>query len=73
MGDVLPGEAPGNLTYFFRSFAEGPVERISGQEAEEISAYPVSEVVRLSTMPNLNWLVPMALDGAANAVVDYAP
>lgn len=63
----------GNLTYFFRSFAESSVEHVSGQEAEKIAAYPVSEIVELNTMPNLNWLIPMALDGAANAIVDYAP
>ena len=63
----------GNLTYFFRSFAESSVEHISSQEAEKIAAYPVSEVAELNTMPNLNWLIPMALDGAANAVVVYAP
>lgn len=60
----------GDLTYFFRSFAEGPVEHVSGREAEEISAYPVSEVVRLNTMPNLRWL--MALGDAVDARVEYA-
>ena len=64
----------GNLTHFFRSFADGNLDHISGQEAEKISAYPVSELDRLNTMPNLGWLIPMALDGAVlEAVVDYAP
>lgn len=64
----------GNLTYFFRSFADGNVNHISGQEAEKISAYPISELDGLNTMPNLGWLIPMSLDGAVlEAVVDYAP
>lgn len=64
----------GNLTYFFRSFADGNLDHISGQEAEKISAYPVSELDGLNTMPNLGWLIPMSLDGAVlDATVDYAP
>ncbi len=64
----------GNLTHFFRAFADRNLGHISGQEAEKISAHPVSELYRLNTMPNLEWLIPMALDGAVlEAVVDYAP
>jgi len=63
----------GDLTHFFRSFAGGPVGDVYGREEERISAYPVSEVARLNTMPNLRWLVPMALDGAVTARVEYAP
>jgi 8-oxo-dGTP diphosphatase len=62
----------GDLTHFFRSFAEGPVGHVSGIEEEKVSAYPVSEVARLNTMPNLRWLIPMALDAAARATVEYA-
>lgn len=62
----------GDLTHFFRAFAEGPLGRVSGMEEEKVSAYPVSEVARLNTMPNLRWLIPMALDTAANARVEYA-
>lgn len=62
-----------NLTYFFRSFAAGSIAHVSGREAERISAYPVPEVDGLNIMPNLRWLIPMALDAAAKASVDYAP
>ncbi|MBA3423958.1 MAG: NUDIX domain-containing protein [Rubrobacter sp.] len=66
-------ENRGNLTYFFRSFAESPVDDISGQEVEKITAYPVSDVAGLNTMPNLGWLIPMALDLAVlETTVDYA-
>lgn len=63
----------GDLTHFFRSFAEGPVGHVRGAEAEKVAAYPVSEVPRLNAMPNLWWLIPMALDDAAQARVEYAP
>lgn len=64
----------GDLTSFFRSFAQGPIEGISGREAEEIGAYPVSELAELNTLPNLRWLIPLALDGATEkAIVDYSP
>lgn len=63
----------GNLTHFFRSFAEGSIEHVTGMEAERIGAYPVPEVVESNVMPNLRWLIPLALDDAAKASVDYAP
>lgn len=63
----------GDLTHFFRVFAKGPLGRVHGMEEEKVSAYPVSEVARLNTMPNLRWLIPMALDAAADARVEYAP
>jgi len=66
-------ENRGNLTHFFRSFAEGSVVHISGQEAETVSAHLVSSVAGLNTMPNLGWLIPMALDEAVReAAVDYS-
>ena len=66
-------ENRGNLTHFFRSFAAGPVDHVSGQEAEKVSAHSVSDVAGSNTMPNLGWLIPMALDGAVlEATVDYA-
>lgn len=40
---------------------------------ERISAYPVLEAARLNTLPNLRWLIPMALDAAASARVEYTP
>ncbi len=64
----------GDLTCFFRAFAEGSIEQVSGREAEEIAAYPVSGVAGLNTMANLGCLIPLALDGAAkNAIVEYTP
>ena len=63
----------GNVIYFFRSFADWPIGHISSSEAEMISAYPVSEVVDLNTLPNLRWLIPTALDRAVKAQIDYEP
>ena len=66
-------ENRGNLTHFFRSFAERSVDHVSGRETEKVSAHLVSDVAGLNTMPNLGWLIPMALDGAVRgATVDYS-
>lgn len=50
----------GGSIHFFVSF--GDVEALRTMEAEEIQVHFVDQVGQLATIPNLRWLVPLALD-----------
>lgn len=53
-------EGNGAEIYFFRAFLNG--ERPSAQGDEPIFDYLISSIPCLRTIPNLRWLVPLALD-----------
>lgn len=58
--------------YFFT--ARGDLDVLYSAEAEEIVTVAVDEVPTLDTIPNLRWLIPLALDeGNLGARLDYAP
>lgn len=44
---------------FFKSFGDFPIQSI---EQEQVNWYPVSRLDMLPIVPNLKWLIPMALD-----------
>ena len=48
--------------YFFCSFEPAT---ITTMESEEVGWYPVNKILELSTIPNLKWLIPLAIDNDA--------
>ncbi len=52
---------PKGAVIFYRSFHEGMLEDIRTMEDEIVSIYPVADLHKHKLVPNLQWLIPMAL------------
>jgi 8-oxo-dGTP diphosphatase len=55
--------------YFFKAKAD--VE-IKSMEEEQVGWYSVKDIYNLNTIPNLRWLIHMALDSVTADVMDYS-
>ncbi|MGF1470980.1 MAG: NUDIX hydrolase [Rubrobacteraceae bacterium] len=54
--------------------ARGDLTTLRSVEAEEVVTVDVGEIPALDTIPNLRWLIPLALDeGNRGAHLDYVP
>ena len=54
--------------------ARGDLTALQSAEDEEVVTVDVADIPTLDTIPNLRWLVPLALDeGNLGAHLDYAP
>ncbi len=54
--------------------ARGDLDALYSAEAEEVMTVSVDDIPALDTIPNLRWLVPLALDeGNLGAHLNYAP
>ncbi|CAN5728807.1 hypothetical protein BH24ACT21_BH24ACT21_15240 [soil metagenome] len=54
--------------------ARGDLTELYSAETEEVLTVTVEDISTLDTIPNLRWLVPLALDeGNLGASLDYAP
>lgn len=59
------------LIYFYRGFSDGVIEAARTMEDEPISLWPVASITALRAVPNLHWLIPMALNGVEFAEMSY--
>lgn len=58
--------------YFFT--VRGDLDALHSAEDEEVVTVAVDEIPTLNAIPNLRWLIPLALDkGNLGAHLDYAP
>lgn len=59
----------GGAIHFFQ--ATGDIDALESMEAEVVTIVAVADLPELRTIPNLRWLIPLALDkGAVTAVVE---
>lgn len=61
------------LIYFYRGFSTRVLDHAKTMEDEPISIWPVASVTSgaLRCVPNLHWLIPMALNGVEFAEMSY--
>jgi len=52
---------PRGAVIFYRSFDKDMLRGVRTMEEEMIGVYPVADLHKLSMVPNLHWLIPMAL------------
>ena len=56
----------GNYIYFFKSFTDKVYDYTQMEEEEFVLVDNVDEYIPENVIPNLNWLIPMALDNNIN-------
>lgn len=54
--------------YFYRAFSD-KVAKVRTNEDEEVSVIPVNEVRKHLLIPNLSWILPLALDNSLKCPV----
>jgi 8-oxo-dGTP diphosphatase len=57
------------LVNFFRAKADADIKSM---EDEQVDWYLVKDIYNLNTIPNLRWLIHMALDNVTAEVMDYS-